>query len=259
MNKENKIKIGLIVCMAIVTFICFGIILKVSQMPRWEKTSFTVEYGASIDIGDKILNKESDQLTLDSSSLTNEKGKKYPAVGEYTIPATLNTFLGTQERNIKIIVKDTTAPAFSKAPSRIEVSAADITYDFASEFRAKDLSGVKLDVDTSKVDFSTAGTYKATVTATDGFKNVTKKRFKVVVVAEPVVQEPAAVAPSYTYDPPITYNNNDAATYYTDGTTYSGNTLQQYPNATDYNNQTRNQQTLSSYIGEDGQTYYYYS
>lgn len=162
---------------------------------------FTVEYGKAISLKAesyfKNNEKELEKISTDTK-ISNEKNKKYPAVGEYTL-----TFVydgNTKKKtDVKVKVKDTTSPKFEDIQKEYVLDyGSKLTTD---KFQAKDLSAVEVTLDESKIDYNKAGTYTATIIAKDKFGNETKEEVTVVIKDKP--QEPS----------PNT-NTNDGNDYY---------------------------------------------
>lgn len=179
-----KTKITAIIILGIVTLLVliYAIHLSLSG-PSVQNSTVKSEYGEAIKItakdvfGDEKVN----NFKVDTSSVSNQEGKDYPAIGTYNVKVTYNTATGTGTDSIKVLVRDTKGPTFKTAPKKIYVDLGQSDYDFSEDFEAKDLSGATLSFDTSKVDFDTDGTYDATVTATDKHDNSTEQSFKVIV------------------------------------------------------------------------------
>ncbi|MDH6367383.1 MULTISPECIES: hypothetical protein [unclassified Breznakia] len=137
-----------------------------------------------VELGDEISLKSKDYLDTDDKSIlsktkvsTNAKkvGGIVP-VGDYKVDLKYGDELLTQ----KVQVKDTTSPVFKEPKAKVEVDR-DYDGDLATNFKAEDLSEVKITVDTKEVDLKKAGTYKAKAIATDKYKNKTEQAFEVEV------------------------------------------------------------------------------
>ncbi|MCF0245629.1 MAG: hypothetical protein HUJ55_02275 [Ileibacterium sp.] len=115
---------------------------------------------------------ESDLKTdpaYDFIGFTNEvktAGKDYLMPGEYTI--TLKQDNKTQP--VKIIVRDTVAPAFVTAPRKMIVRQGDSGFDLASKFKADDYDEVTIS-EKGEYDINTPGEYSITITAADASGN----------------------------------------------------------------------------------------
>lgn len=179
-----KAKITAIAILGVVTLLVLGYAIHLSLSgPTVQNATVKSEYGEAIKItakdvfGDEKVN----NFKVDTSSVSNQDGKEYPAIGTYNVKVTYNTATGTGSDTIKVLVRDTKGPTFKTAPKKIYVDLYDSEYDFSEDFEAEDVSGAKLTFDTEKVDFETDGTYDATVTAKDKHDNTTTKDFKVIV------------------------------------------------------------------------------
>lgn len=157
-----------------------------------KEENVTVEYGEEVSVKpEDYLSNDKDVLSEVevSTDIENEDGKTYPSVGEYEITFSYEK----QEAKVDVAVTDTTAPKF------IDFKDTADTYlnnkvDFASIYTAEDLSEVKITYDDSKVDYAVAGTYTATVTATDSAGNTETKEVTVNVIAVTVQLDKTSVS-----------------------------------------------------------------
>lgn len=172
---KKKIQISAIVILVLLLAVVGVFYYRISNQPRWENTSLTFELGDKIKIRSKdVLNKSDDTFQIDTSSISEKPGT-------YTAKASVQLFSGKEVRNIRITIEDSKAPTFTKAPKRISVNYGDEDYNFQKHFKVKDASKYRLRVNTKDVDFTTPGTYQASVIAEDIYGNTRKKTFKVVV------------------------------------------------------------------------------
>ncbi len=162
----------------------------------------TIEYGQNIsldpeeylDISDLDVEDKSDILknTVITSSIANEESKEYPSVGEYKLTISYED----EEKTLKVVVKDTTAPLLNVPDSVEIVQGTELSsYDFKTLMNATDLA--KLNdyvIDISMIDANKPEEYMAKVSVEDGNGNKTEKEFKVIIKPAPqsdeeVVQE----------------------------------------------------------------------
>ena len=147
-----------------------------------------VEYGTTYTPKLKDIVKDYKDFNKDDleiiNKIPNEKDKRYPAVGKYTITVRY------KKKSLKqtVIVKDTKAPEVV-VPADIEIlQGTDLSaFDFKSLINISDLSEISIEVDTSKIDMNTPGQYDINVTVKDKYNNETKKTAKVTVIAKPVI------------------------------------------------------------------------
>lgn len=183
MKKNTKIYIGAgigtgIILIALTTYF---------SMPSLKQTTYTVEYGKSVELKTKDMFNtsfiEPTNIKLDTSKIKNETDKKYPAVGKYKVTLTYHALID-HSQTLTVKVKDTTKPKITASLDSIEVPLNDSEYDFSKHFSTEDLSECSLSFDTEKVDFSTPGTYVAKIKATDKYKNSTSKEFNIIIQEE---------------------------------------------------------------------------
>lgn len=150
-----------------------------------------VEYGTTYTPKLKDIVKDYNDFDKDDleiiNKIPNEKYKKYPAVGKYTITVKY------KKKSLKqsVIVKDTKAPEFV-LPANMELLQGTgldtLDYDsLKSLLNIRDFSEVSIEIDTSKIDINTPGQYDLNVTVKDKYNNETKKTGKVTVIAKPVI------------------------------------------------------------------------
>ena len=161
-----------------------------------------VELGSDLDL---TLDKYIDTSELSEEDLDNVAIKLVAAItngnGEIDTDAkeleTTNLSFGSkaivislndEQEVIDVIVKDTKAPEFTKTKDKYEITEGDDLPNIKKDFEAKDLSGdVTISVNTKDVKKDKAGTYKATVTASDSSGNTTDKEVTVTVKEKPKV------------------------------------------------------------------------
>lgn len=175
------------------------------------KNKITAELGqiVSTDVADylnynKIDSKTAEKIIKDAKSTNNfkyvtvenkdENGnviskeqKEYPEVGKYKI----NFSYENDKKSVDVKVNDTTKPKIT-APDTIDViQFTDLsTFNFTELLKAEDYSDLKdWQIDTSKVDVNTLGTYDLKISISDVEKNKAEKEMKINIVEVPVVAE----------------------------------------------------------------------
>ena len=183
MKKNTKIYIGAGTASCIV-LIALAIYF---SMPSLKQTSYTMEYGKSININTKELFNSSfiepSNIRIDTSKIKNEPDKDYPAVGTYKVALSYHALID-HSKSLTIKVKDTTKPKITASSDPIDVALNDSSYDFSKHFTVEDLSECTLSFDTQEVDFTTPGSYIGKIKATDKYNNSTSKEFNIVIQNE---------------------------------------------------------------------------
>lgn len=118
------------------------------------------------------------QIQLESS-IKNEDGKEYPAVGEYQVTVKY------KEKNLfqEVRVVDTVSPELS-IQDKIEIpNGTDLnTYSFKDFIKTSDLSELKdYNIDFSNVNSKVAGEYIAKISIEDVYSNKTEKEFNIII------------------------------------------------------------------------------
>lgn len=198
MKKKQKIIIALGI--VVLAFGVVGAYLYMENDPKQKKQTFSYEYGEVIDLKPSELidtkNKNIlDSVTIDLSKLNIEKDKDYPQVGEYVANFTYKTMFHKKSGKIKVLVKDTKKPEIKNKQDLIEVDFQDSEHDFKQYFEIIDLSKTEVEVDTSLVDFNTAGEYVASIAVRDAYGNETSSEFKVRIKEPMSVSQPEQVQP----------------------------------------------------------------
>ena len=155
------------------------------------KEELNVEFGKAISTNIKdYLNTEEmseedvntviseGQLVIESDELV--ESQNYQKVGSYTVKISYDN----NEYDVVVNVQDTVAPQFVEFKSDLETYTNE-KIDFSKIYKAEDLSEVTISVDDSKVDYSTAGTYNAVVTAKDIYDNEETKEVSISVKEKP--------------------------------------------------------------------------
>lgn len=116
-------------------------------------------------------------------NVVSKEEKDYPEVGEYKIDFTYKA----EKKTVNVTVKDTTEPTIT-APDTIDiVQYTDLsTFNFGELLIVEDYSDVDdWEIDTSKVDVNTVGTYELIASIQDKYKNKASKTLNVNVVVAP--------------------------------------------------------------------------
>ena len=125
---------------------------------------------------------EQENLTIEDQRLVlaDEEGneKEYVDVGEYD----LKFVYENEEKEVKVVVEDTTAPDFIDFLSEIKIEQNALNVDFNKFFKCEDLSGCTFTLQ-NEVDLSTIGEYELEVLAKDEYGNENKAISKVIVVS----------------------------------------------------------------------------
>lgn len=175
------------------------------------KNKITAELGQTVstDVADylnynKIDSKKAEKIIKDTKTKNNfkyvtvenkdENGnviskeeKDFPEVGKYKIDFNYND----EKETVQVTVEDTTKPEII-APDTIDViQYTDLsTFNFAELLQVTDYSDVNdWQIDTSKVDVNTLGTYDLKISISDVEKNKAEKEMKINVVEAPIVAE----------------------------------------------------------------------
>ena len=123
----------------------------------------------------------------ENGNVISKEQKEYPEVGKYKI----NFSYENDKKSVDVKVNDTTKPKIA-APDTIDViQFTDLsTFNFAELLKAEDYSDLKdWQIDTSKVDVNTLGTYDLKISISDVEKNKAEKEMKINIVEAPVVAE----------------------------------------------------------------------
>lgn len=154
------------------------VVLNSKEELHLKKDVTIIELGSDISLKANDYLDTNDKEVLSKTKVTTNAKKQdglFP-VGKYKVELTY------EKENLEatVEVKDTKAPEFKEFKDKVEVDR-DFTGDLATNFKAEDLSDVKVTIDSKDVDFAKAGTYKAKAIATDKYKNKATKDFEVVV------------------------------------------------------------------------------
>lgn len=129
---------------------------------------------------DSELLKDEEYVVNEEEKTIVSKDKEFLNVGEYAFTLTYNE---SENKEVKVVVQDTTAPTFKdfKEEIKIEQNAKDV--DFTAYFSCEDLSVCKVKTDSSDVDLSKTGETTLKVSAIDEYENKLEKEVKVTVVS----------------------------------------------------------------------------
>ena len=185
--KNKKIIAGIIAGIAIVVALVVFIFMNQSSL-KVKSKEVIVEYGQQISLEPKdYLDEDNEKVIKNTTAsikedVALEQGKDYYPVGEYTLVLTCDK----ESTEVKIIVKDTTAPEFKDFKDTVE-TVKDVKQEYAKLYTVEDLSKTEITVDDTNVKYDTVGEYKATVKATDTSKNETSKEIT-VKITEPTIK-----------------------------------------------------------------------
>ena len=184
--KNKKVIAGIIAGIVIIVVLMFFVFMNQSSL-KVKSKEVTIEYGQQLSIDPKdYLNEDEKVVKKATASIKEdvamEEGKDYLPIGEYTLIITADK----NEAEVKIIVKDTTAPIFKDFKDTVE-TVKNVKPEYTKLYAADDLSQIEITVADENVKYDTVGEYKATVKATDEYKNETDKEIT-VKVTEPVTK-----------------------------------------------------------------------
>ena len=123
----------------------------------------------------------------ENGNVISKEQKEYPKVGAYKIDFSYES----EKKSVDVKVSDTTKPKII-APDTIDViQFTDLsTFNFTELLKAEDYSDLKnWEIDTSKVDVNTIGTYDLKISISDVEKNKAKKDMKINIVEAPALAE----------------------------------------------------------------------
>lgn len=202
---KKRLLIALVVLGGVLALILAGLIYYYRPDIALRSSTIVLELGKQFDISPKDILSTEDQdilssVKIDKSSIKSRPGANYPGVGQYRIGVTYIQKRKKQLKQIKLEVKDTTAPELIIGDGIVSLVASADKPDYSQLFTAKDLSEVKITVDDKSVDYSKAGEYKIEVVATDKYHNQTTKTATIQVTKpEPAPISSPAVVTQPTY------------------------------------------------------------
>lgn len=123
----------------------------------------------------------------ENGNVVSKEEKDFPEVGKYKIDFTYND----EKETVQVTVEDTTKPEIITPDTIDVIQFTDLsTFNFAELLQVTDYSDVKdWQIDTSKVDVNTLGTYDLKISISDVEKNKAEKEMKINVVEAPIVAE----------------------------------------------------------------------
>ena len=146
-------------------------------------------------LNDVIKNtKEKDDLKYvtvtnkdENGNIISKEEKDYPKVGNYEISFTYKK----EKATVQVSVKDTTKPEIDAPESFDILQYTDLSqFNFGELFQVTDYSDVKdWNIDISKVDVNTIGSYELKASIQDKYKNKATRTLKINVVESPQLSE----------------------------------------------------------------------
>lgn len=135
----------------------------------------------------------------ENGNVISKEQKEYPKVGKYKISFSYES----DKKSVDVKVSDTTKPKIT-APDTIDViQFTDLsTFNFTELLKAEDYSDLEdWQIDTSKVDVNTIGSYDLKISISDVEKNKAKKDMKINIVEAPVLAEGEVAVTEIVTDP----------------------------------------------------------
>lgn len=183
---KNKKVIGSIIASIVIIALVVFIFMNQSSL-KVKSKEVIVEYGNQIslkavdylDEDEKTINKTTVSIKEDAAI---EEGKNYYPVGEYTLVLACDK----ESAEVKIIIKDTTAPEFKDFKDTLE-TVKDVKPEYSKLYVSDDLSETDIICDDQNVKYDAVGEYKATIKAVDSSKNEITKEIT-VKVTEPTIK-----------------------------------------------------------------------
>lgn len=185
--KNKKVIVGIAAIVVIVIALVVFVFMNQSSL-KVKSKEVVIEYGNQISLkAEDYLDEDNEKVIKNTTAsikedVALEQGKDYYPVGEYTLVLNYDK----ESTEVKIIVKDTTAPEFKDFKDTVE-TVKDVKPEFNKLYIAEDLSKTEIIVDDQNVKYDTVGEYKATVKATDTSKNEVSKEITVKVI-EPTIK-----------------------------------------------------------------------
>lgn len=123
----------------------------------------------------------------ENGNVISKEEKEYPKVGKYKI----NFSYENEKKTVDVKVSDTTKPKITSPDTIDVIQFTDLsTFNFSELLKAEDYSDLKdWEIDTSKVDVNTIGTYDLKISISDVEKNKEKKDMKINIVGVPALAE----------------------------------------------------------------------
>lgn len=123
----------------------------------------------------------------ENGNVISKEQKEYPKVGAYKIDFSYEN----EKKSVNVKVSDTTKPKITSPDTIDVIQFTDLsTFNFSELLKAEDYSDLKdWQIDTSKVDVNTLGTYDLKISISDVEKNKAEKDMKINIVQAPVLAE----------------------------------------------------------------------
>lgn len=205
MKKNTKILI--IICVAIVIILAAvfgGIAIHDNNIIKTAKENLSVnditlelqKSDVTVTVND-VLNANNVDCTVlfsNNAGSVEINASEVNAYNEQLTVSLLKLILFNEEikLDVKISVKDTTAPEFTESVEEIRITEGE-EINILENFKAEDLSG-DVQISATEIDNSKVGEQTVTVTATDKNNNIASKDVKIIIEAK---------------SEPVTVNNND--------------------------------------------------
>lgn len=194
--KNKKVIAGIAAIVVIAIALVVFVFMNQSSL-KVKSKEVVIEYGNQISLkAEDYLDEDNEKVIKNTTAsikedVALEQGKDYYPVGEYTLVLNYDK----ESTEVKIIVKDTTAPEFKDFKDTVE-TVKDVKPEFNKLYIAEDLSKTEIIVDDQNVKYDTVGEYKATVKATDTSKNEVSKEITVKVI-EPTIKLDKSISSLY--------------------------------------------------------------
>lgn len=171
-----------------------------TQPPTIISKEVTAEYGDTLNYSDlvSVTDDSSDEIELsvvssDINGITyddNSKTIALGAIGTFEIKVSAADESGnTSEAKVLIVVEDHVQPVLSLSQTTFSLTAGESAPNYANVATANDNADgdltATISVDSTEVNYNTAGTYEITYTVSDSSGNVTVKTATVTVAAKP--------------------------------------------------------------------------
>lgn len=123
----------------------------------------------------------------ENGNVISKEQKEYPKVGAYKIDFSYES----EKKSVDVKVSDTTKPKITSPDTIDVIQFTDLsTFNFSELLKAEDYSDLEdWQIDTSKVDVNTLGTYDLKISISDVEKNKAEKDMKINIVQAPVLAE----------------------------------------------------------------------
>lgn len=185
LTRKKKIIIAAVAVVLVACGVTAGVILH--NPLKLQKEEMTVEFGQPISTEAKTyLKKDVDKDIIKNTKVTYKsnpvEGKEYDQVGDYTVTLKYKN----KEQEVKVSIKDTTAPEFNATATAGIETIAGVELKFDELITATDLSGeTEVIFNADNVDLTKAGTYTLSAVAKDKYGNESAKDIKITVKEKP--------------------------------------------------------------------------